>query len=463
MSNLTLRLYHRLPAPARSIAASLRGYYLRSWRYGPETDRLVAEALEREGWSAQRWKSWQDERLAFVLHRAATQVPYYREQWARRRAAGDRAGWEYLESWPILEKEPLRQHARAFVAEGCDTRRMFHEHTSGTSGKSLDLWWSRATVREWYALFEARNRAWHGVSLGDRWAILGGQLVAPVAQRRPPFWVWNAALNQLYMSSYHLAPDLVPFYLDAIRDNRVAYLWGYTSALYALAREALRLGRRDLKMRVALTNAEPVFDYQREAIEAAFQCPVRETYGMAEIVAAASECPRGRLHIWPEVGWVEALEDDRPAAYGAAGDLVCTGLLNADQPLIRYRLGDRGALEDPAVTCGCGRTLPLLRSVEGRVDDVVLTRDGRRIGRLDPVFKAALPVVEAQIVQESLDQLRVRFVPAPDYTEADGRSIVERIHDRVGGDMRVVLEPTDAIPRSANGKFRAVVRNIALD
>src|SRR5919108_1156824 len=114
MRDTVLRLYHRLPAPTRSVAASLRGLYLRSWRYGPETERLVAEALEREQWSPERWKIWQEERLAYVLHRAATQVTYYREQWAARRRRGDRASWEYLENWPILEKEVVRETPRAF-------------------------------------------------------------------------------------------------------------------------------------------------------------------------------------------------------------------------------------------------------------------------------------------------------------------------------------------------------------
>src|SRR5262245_52521515 len=149
MRDTLLRLYHRLPAPTRSVAASLRGLYLRSWRYGPETERLVEEALEREHWSSEWWRNWQEERLAYVLHRAATRVPYYREQWATRRCRGDRASWEYLENWPILEKEHLRQNPIAFIADGCDVRRMFHEHTSGTTAKPLDLWWSRDTVRAW--------------------------------------------------------------------------------------------------------------------------------------------------------------------------------------------------------------------------------------------------------------------------------------------------------------------------
>lgn len=460
MSNPLLQMYHQLPSPARSIAASLRGSYLRWWRYGPETDGLVAEALEREEWGLERWKTWQEERLAYMLHRAATQVPYYHEQWERRRRLGDRASWECLENWPILEKETLRENSKAFVADDRNVRRMFHLHTSGTTGTALDLFQSQETVRAWYALFEARCRDWYGVSRHDRWATIGGQLVTPVSERRPPFWVWNPALNQLYMSSYHLAPDLIPHYLDALRRYRITYLEGYTSSLYALAQEALRLQRNDLGMSVAITNAEPVYDYQREAIAEAFRCPVRETYGMAEIVAAASECEVGCLHLWPEVGWIEVIGRDRSEPNGTAGDLVCTGLLNTDMPLIRYRVGDRGSMAAAGATCPCGRTLPLLTSVDGRVDDVLFTPDGRRVGRLDPVFKARLPVREAQIVQEALDRLRVRYVPAPEYTSAAGRSIIERLQARMGA-VEVILEEVNEVPRTANGKFRAVISHIS--
>lgn len=460
MNDRILYIYHRLPAPLRSTAASLRGLYLKWWRYGAETESLVESALERETWGHTQWKTWQEERLAYVLHRAATLAPYYREQWAERRRSGDRSSWEHLENWSILEKDAIRSDPEAFVCEDCDVRRMFQLSTSGTTGKPLKLFESRQTVRALYALFEARCRVWHGVTRRDRCAVLGGQLVTAVTQRHPPYWVWNASLNQLYMSSYHLAPDCIPHYLDALSRYRVSYLEGYTSSLYALAQEALRIGRRDLAMSVAITNAEPVYDYQREAISEAFQCPVRETYGMAESVAAASECDHGHLHQWPEAGWIEAVAGNRAVAAGTPGDLVCTGLLNADMPLIRYRVGDRGTVPNASVSCSCDRSLPQFSQLEGRVDDVLYTTDGRRIGRLDPVFKADLHIREAQIIQEALDVVRVLIVTTDSYTPDAGRSIIQRLQDRLGP-MEVILEEVEEVPRSANGKFRAVISNVS--
>lgn len=451
-SNRLLALYHALPAPARSAAATLRGWYLNRWRYGRATARLIEEALERESWSAARWSAWREERLGRLLHRAATQVPYYQEYWVSRRRRGDRASWEVLEHWPILDKDAVGRAPRKFVAVDCDRRRMFHEQTSGTTGTPLDIWRSRETVQLLYAIAAARTRVWDGVPAGARYARLGGQLVVPIAQRRPPFWVWNAAMRQLYMSSYHLAPDLIPSYLDALQRYRISYLAGYTSSLVALAQEALA-SRRDLPMAAAYTNAEPLSAEQRATIAAAFHSPVRETYGMAETVAAGSECPSGRLHLWPEVGIIEVVGD---------GEFVCTGLLNTDMPLIRYRVGDRGRL-GPAEggACECGRSLPILAAVDGRVTDLLITRDGRQVFWLNPVFYG-LPVRQSQIVQERLDLVRVRIAPATTFGPIDEHAIVERLRQRLG-DVRVVVERVAEVPRTSNGKVRAVVCGLSAE
>ncbi|MCA9952388.1 MAG: phenylacetate--CoA ligase family protein [Anaerolineales bacterium] len=457
-----LKLYHHMPYPLRCLAASSRGYYLQRWRYGRQTEGWIAQALAREQWSAAQWQTWQSEKLTRLLHRAATKVPYYRAQWQDRRQNGDRSSWELLENWPILTKEVLRQQPKMFVAEDCNTNKMFHEHTSGTTGKPLHLWWSKETVQAWYALFELRIRQWYGVSRHDRWAILGGQLVAPVKQKRPPFWVWNAGLKQLYLSSYHLTEQNIPAYIEALKRYRVTYLLGYSSAMYRVAQIVLELELDAPQMVVAIANAEPLYDYQRETISQAFHCPVRETYGMAEIVTAASECETGNLHLWPEVGVTEVLADkgDISISEGNTGRLICTSLLNQDMPLIRYEIGDRGALSTMTETCSCGRTLPHLQQVEGRMDDVIVTPDGRYIGRLDPIFKADLPIKEAQIIQERLDCLRLLIVPTMNYvTPDDDAYIASLVQERVG-DMQVIIETTDHIPRTANGKFQAVISHL---
>jgi phenylacetate-CoA ligase len=449
-----MKLYHHLPAAARPMAATLRGLYLRWWRYGPSSGRLIREAQERERWTPAQWQAYREERLAYVLHRAAAEVPYYREHWQARRRVGDRASWELLANWPVLEKEVLRDQAERLVADGCHPRRMFFQQTSGTTGAPIRQWRSRPALRALYALAAARTRGWVGVSESDRWARLGGQVVVPMERRRPPFWVWNAAQNQLYLSTYHLAPDLLQGYLDALRDHGVVCLTGYPSSIQVLAEAALQGDRRDLRIRAVITSAEPLTPWQRDTIAKGFGCPVQETYGMGENVAAASSCEAQQLHQWPEVGVVEVLSGSEPVPAGEAGDLVCTGLLEPAMPLIRYRVGDRGALPTDPAPCACGRTLPGLGQVQGRSNDMLLTSDGRRVFWLNPVFYGA-PVREAQIVQEALDRIRLSFVPAEGFTSEWSRRLAERVRERMG-DVEVTLDPVERVRRSVNGKLQMV-------
>ncbi len=461
MSDKLLRVYHAIPASLRSFAASMYGYRLLRERYGKDSQRLMEEVIERDHWSAQQWQQWREQRLAEVLHRAATKVPYYRDLWTERRRRGDKSSWEVLENWPLLDKEPIRKNPKAFLADDCDTRSMIAASTSGTTFKPLSLWWSQETSRHWYALQEVRCKGWFGQDRNQRWAHLGAQWVTPIEQRKPPFWVWNSPFRQLYMSSYHLAPDLVPHYLDAIRRYKVRYLWGYPSSLYSLAKGVLRLGIDDLKMSVAITDAEQLFDYQRQTIAEAFQCAVCETYGMNEIVAGANECPQGTMHLWPEAGWIEVMENGAPAPAGQTGEFVCTGLINIDMPLIRYRVGDRGMLKDDS-PCPCGRTLPALVGLDGRADDVLYTRDGRALGRLCTVIQGEIAVYEAQLIQEQLQRIRVKYVPTPEFSQSDEQSITDRLRACMG-DVNVVFEEVDQIQRGPNGKFPTVVCKLSND
>jgi phenylacetate-CoA ligase len=456
-----LRLYYRLPYPLRVTAATARGALLGRWRYGPATERLVEQALARESWSAGQWQAWQSERLAEMLEHAAGQVPYYREQWAARRRAGDHAAVDRLENWPVLTKEPLRQHPLAFVADGYAAGKLLKEQTSGSTGTPVELRSDRAAQQAWYALFEARTRRWNGVGRADRWGMLGGQRVAPFEQDRPPFWVWNAALKQLYLSAYHIKPEHAAAYAAALARYRLAYLLGYPSALAALASVIESAGLSAPPMRVVISNAEPLLPEHKAILQRVFAARVIDTYGMSEMVTGASECACGVMHLWPEAGVTEVLADDadRPLPPGEPGRLILTGLLNRAMPLIRYQISDRGVLAAPGEPCACGRSLPVLASIEGRMDDVILTRDGRRVGRLAHLIHFELPVREAQVVQESVELLRVRVVPEAGFGLEHERLIAARVRDRIG-DIQVQVERVPAIERGPNGKFKAVVSKV---
>lgn len=458
MNRALRQIYYGLPSWARSAAATAEGLRLNWWRWGRESEDLVAQAVERESWSAERWRRWQPEQLAERLDHAARKVPYYRQYWSSQRQRGDRRSWERLEHWPLLEKDAVRRCGSALVSEDASAGPWRIELTSGTTGTPLRLWRTRRTLIRRYAIYEARHRRWYGVSRGQRWAMAGCQLVADPTSVEPPFWVWNAAMRQLYVSSYHLAPEQTALSLAAIKKYRCRLAWGHPSSLALLAQ-----GRGDgegaPRLSCVVTNSEPLLANQRSLIEGSFGCRAYETYGLVELVAAAGECQRGSLHWFPEFGYVEALGQDGEPSLNESGEIVATSLLDADMPLIRYRTGDAVALGQTSEPCGCGRGLPRLSSIEGRRDDIVYAADGRPVTRLDPVLKGDLPIREAQIVQERLGELLVIVAPSAQWRDSHEARIAEALRDRLG-DLDIRFETVSAIPRGPNGKFRGVVSRL---
>jgi phenylacetate-CoA ligase len=198
----------------------------------------------------------------------------------------------------------------------------------------------------------------------------------------------------------------------------------------------------------------------RELIEQAFQAKVFDHYGAAEMAALVTQCEAGSYHVNPEFGIVEILRDGEPVAPGESGDLVATGFINPVMPLIRYGTGDTAIQGDGG--CPCGRAFPTLLGIEGRRDDVLITPEGRRIGRLDPIFKSVTSLHETRIVQDAADHVRVEMVLHADLAPVEEASLRRELGNRLGPSIKVDLVRVSHLPRTARGKLRAVVNEMDL-
>jgi phenylacetate-CoA ligase len=141
--------------------------------------------------------------------------------------------------------------------------------------------------------------------------------------------------------------------------------------------------------------------------------------------------------------------------------VICTGLQNELQPLIRYRVGD-AAMWSAQQTCACGRQMPILASVQGRYEDMCFAADGRAVLRFDTVFKGVRAIKEAQVIQEAVDRFGVLVVPTTEFSEHDVRRIQNNMRIHIGG-VQVDVQQVDAIPRTKSGKFKAVISRLAAD
>ena len=136
------------------------------------------------------------------------------------------------------------------------------------------------------------------------------------------------------------------------------------------------------------------------------------------------------------------------------GPLIVTGLAHHATPLIRYRIGDVGTRSKKP--CPCGRPGDAFLDIDGRIEDFVVTPEGRWIGRLDHIFKDQLDVREAQILQQDPGAIEVRVVPRDSYDDESEQGLLGEIRSRLGDTIRVDIVRVREIPREPNGKFRAV-------
>jgi phenylacetate-CoA ligase len=445
--------YARMPVPLQNAGVTAYGMYWRWLRFGPGYRRYVRGFEERERFGAQEWRRWTDERLRSFLG-AAAEVPHYARTWSDSERKAARAG--RLEDLPLLGKEPLRADPRAFLQPRAPRRRRYVFHTSGSTGTPIATIWSAQEIRRSMAVREVRSARWAGTSFGLPRATFSGRMVVPDPESAGPYHRFNRVERQAYLSPFHLRADTARAYVDALDRHGIEWLTGYAVSYYLLARFILEQKLEVPRLRAVVTTSEKLTARMREVMTEAFRCGVFEEYSTVENALFASECEKGRLHVSPDVGIVEILRPDgTPCDPDEPGEVVATCVLRGLQPLVRYRLGDQAVWSgDP---CPCGRSLPVIKEVLGRVEDVVVGPDGRQMVRFHGIFVNQPHVREGQIIQERLDRIRVRVVPAAGYGEADERDIVGRVQQRLGPGTEVVVEAVDQIPRTAAGKFQPVV------
>jgi len=456
MNRVSALIYRGLPLFAQNLVCTASGYTRYRARFTQRFVDQLAEWEETVRWPLERLHELQRTRLDRLVNRAREHVPYYRDL-PQPSPAKDptQAIQETLASIPPLEKVDYAHEPESFIARDIPRRRLIWGKTSGTTGTSLPLWCVEETLMEEFATVWRMRRSFGVMSPREPNLTFNGNITVPFHQDQPPFWRHSYYDHRTIFSVYHMTPKNLRAYADAVHSLPAKYVEGYPSAIHLVARELLEQGRPIApgRIKAVFTSSESLLSFQRETIEKAFGAPVRDRYGASEKAVSMTECREGRLHVDLEYCIVE-VETSAETDDVETGALLVTGLANHATPLFRYRIGDVGTRSKHP--CPCGRSGDVFTYVDGRVEDYVLTPDGRLLGRLDHIFKEQFDVAEAQIIQTREDAIDVLVVPRSSYSNASSRALLREIRARVGAEMKVEIKLTDSIPREANGKFRAV-------
>ena len=411
-------------------------------------------------WTPERLGAYQLQRLRELLVDVGAKSPYYRELF--RSTAFDPqtvTSVADLQRLPFLTKSIIRANTETLKHARATGLARFN--TGGSSGEPLIFFIGSKRVSHDVAA-KWRATRWWGVDIGDPEIVVWGSPIELGKQDRIKHWRDKLLRTQL-LPAFEMSAAKVDQFIATIRSVRPRMLFGYPSALSHIARHAQQRGvaMNDLGIRVAFVTSERLYDEQRATISKVFGCPVANGYGGRDAGFIAHECPAGGMHITADDLVLEIIDDaGKVQPPGVAGEIVVTHLATNDFPFIRYRTGDIGVLDHKL--CSCGRSLPLLKEIQGRSTDFVVAADGTVMHGLSLIYilRDLEGVKSFKVVQESLSLTRVMLVVDASFTSDSVNLIVDGFKKRLGAMVRIEIQQVDEIPAERSGKFRYIVSHV---
>jgi phenylacetate-CoA ligase len=294
-----------------------------------------------------------------------------------------------------------------------------------------------------------RNLEWASVLPGEKHIKLWGSHDEEMEKRI----FTRYCMRRLELSCFDLDERKYHYY-EIIRKYKPVAIEAYTSALVKLARLMKTDGVTNIHVPSAIVSAETLTENNRILIEETLRCKVFNRYGSREFGNVAQECEKHiGLHINSESFLVEVISDGKPASPGKLGRLIITSFDNYAMPFIRYDTGDMGTAS--ISNCSCGRGLPSLGSVDGRVTEFLVTPSGKLVPYLlfNYLFEQyGTYVTQFQVRQETVDAIHVKLVPAPGFTPDVEEQLIASFRIHLGDEMSITIEKVNEIPLTSAGK-----------
>lgn len=459
--SLTDRLYKYMPVFIQNIGISIYGFRWKKRRFGGVFESEYKEYVNREKYTPIDWKYYQEKQFRSILKHAVSNVPYYRNKFSDFSEKVNSFKLEDITQLPILEKNTIRVLGQTdLVSEIIEPNGEYYA-SSGSSGTPTKILFSSTMHQKWSAAFEARIRNWAGLSIKDARGMIGGRRIISEADASAPFYRYNFFEEQVYFSAYHISPNNAQNYVAGMIKHNIKYMTGYAMSNYILARFIEKQNLEAPQLKAVITSSEKLTNEMRNTLERVYRCKVYDSYSGVEACGLISECEHGTLHISPDVGIIEIIKEDGTYAKpGETGEAICTGFLNYDQPLIRYRIGDLIKLSANQ-SCKCGRQMPCVDEIVGRLEDVVIGKDGREMVRFHGIFINIPEIIEAQVIQHTLTNFEIKIVSNGNLLDSEIDTIKSRMKSQLG-DIEIVINHVESLPRETNGKLKAVISHVKI-
>lgn len=400
-------------------------------------------------------RAYQRRLLEKIVRHAYAETDFYRDRLAHLFRPDGTIDWDRWTDVPVMNRRDVQQNFTPLTARNLPklTGGGWEETSSGSTGTPV-VHLSSGIQEVASAAASERFFRWHNIrpdALTVRIVATHAPEAVPPHGRLKP--AWRVGYDDSVAIDLNIKTPIAE-QVSFLRAKKPAYLMTYPTNFRELAHAAEASGTR-LAFDALLTVGEMVSDDARQAIRAHYGREPIDRYGASEVGHIAATCPECNAHhIASELLLLEILDESgKPVPPGTPGRVVATPFYSLAMPFIRYEIGDHALMSPDA--CPCGRTLPVLSRILGRIRNVFRFVDG---SSLWPVLYSAdlnrfVPCHQFQVVQHTMTDIEFRHVPVSATQSNDVDGLAAYLRTKLHPSVAVRITPLDKIARSPGGKY----------
>jgi len=422
---------------------------------GEKVGQYLKEVREFNHLSRSEMDKTQWDKLTSLLNCVYHNNRYYRKLFEDHNLHPDHIrSWEDFRKVPFLTKGIIRERGEVMLSS--EKRRLDYRKTSGSTGMPLTFVKDRVALAYMNAVMHDVY-SWHGIDIGDRccriWAIPKG------TKKRLSISLRDRLQNRRRLNSFDVSDaSSLEFFHNMLRFHP-RFMMGVPSYITEFAKRVRNasLNPADIGLRVIISTGEILYPAQKELMEKSFDCPIANEYGTTECGIVAFACREGGMHLMTHNLVVEVIDPETGALVepGKPGEIVITELHGFHMPFIRYRLGDTVTVSSRP--CHCGLQSPCLEHIEGRLEDMIQTPDGRKVAGGMLYYTLTEGIQQFKAIQRAVDRLEVFIVKGPSFSDAWLAGVRRQWRDYLGEAMKIDFRFVDHIPADRSGKMRYFV------
>jgi phenylacetate-CoA ligase len=307
-----------------------------------------------------------------------------------------------LSDLPFIVKDDLRQRARAYISCSFSPEQLWVKNTTGSSGPPLSIFYSPEFYFDFLLLSLQKVAYAAGITDVAKRPVfcvaVSGNLACHEFVAVDPSRTAGLFVQVLVEESN---PRSFARAMRVIQELRPICISSKPSIYEMLCSVTAEDGFLKDAPEIVVSGGAEMPPELRCKLERCFASRVVDTYGMTEFGVIAVESTPGVMIIDTSAFCVEVVDDQgklMPA--GQIGELVISSLKNTAMPLLRYRTGDIGALDETGTRLSqfLGRKIQCFKLADGTLFSPTFFND---------IFVRFPKLAEFQLIQTQVSHFRV--------------------------------------------------------